>query len=108
VKAVADSLMVDKQSDSSGLGEYCWLNESCPPATEDAAAADKPEPPGMMMFYILRCCIWNGLIDTVCTIFLSCCVCLLMFQSHFLLAFCDYTATSVSHVMCQCHFGRYK
>jgi len=106
VKAVADSLMVDKQSDSSGLGEYCWLNESCPPATEDAAAADKPEPPGMMMLYILLYMEWS---DSYCMHNFPILLCMFVDVSvPFLLAFCDYTATCVSHVMCWCHFGRYK
>lgn len=32
------------------LGDYCWLNDSCPPSAEDAATAAEPAQ-GMLTFY---------------------------------------------------------
>jgi len=48
VKAVADSLVADNESEtaSDDLGEYCWVNDSCPPSEKDASTA----VPGMMTF----------------------------------------------------------
>lgn len=54
VKAVADSLMEGNESEPSSapddLGDYCWLNDSCPPSAEDAATAAEPAQ-GMLTFY---------------------------------------------------------
>jgi len=48
--------MADSESKlaSGDWGEYCWLNDSCPPPTDNASTADQPVP-GMTAFYIADC-----------------------------------------------------
>jgi len=57
VTEVAESILQSNETESAAednLGEYCWLNDSCPPSATDASASQESSS-GMMMHYVMYC-----------------------------------------------------